>query len=306
MILCCGEALIDMLPRKSETGEDVFLPCGGGAAFNTAVALGRLGVPAGLVSGLSTDMFGDILLREMAQSSVSAKLAIRSDRPTTLAFLQLLSGQAEYGFFDENTAGRMILSADLPVIPDKVQAMIFGGISLASEPCGSSYETLMERQKSRCVTMIDPNIRPGSISDATDHRARIIRMLAMADMVKLSDEDMHWIFGKGQLADLAQNILKTGPSVVFVTKGAQGASAYCRDFSQHQSAANIAVVDTVGAGDTFNAGVLAALFRSGALNKPGIAALDQATVAAALALGAQAAGISVSRAGANPPWADDF
>ena len=117
MILCCGEALIDMLPRETAGGEACFAPYPGGAVFNTAIALGRLGTPAGLLSGISTDLFGAQLTRALAASQVRTDLAIRSDRPTTLAFVTLTEGQARYAFYDENTAGRMLTPTELPAIP---------------------------------------------------------------------------------------------------------------------------------------------------------------------------------------------
>ncbi|MEJ1999414.1 MAG: PfkB family carbohydrate kinase, partial [Maritimibacter sp.] len=118
MILCCGEALIDMLPRETGAGEAAFAPYAGGAVFNTAIALGRLGAETGFFSGLSTDLFGTILTDSLAASKVQADLAVRSDRPTTLAFVTLTNGQAKYAFYDENTAGRMMTPDDLPELPN--------------------------------------------------------------------------------------------------------------------------------------------------------------------------------------------
>ena len=111
MILCCGEALIDMLPRTLEAGEPAFMPAAGGAVFNTAIALARLGAPAGFLGGLSTDGFGDMLAGALVRSGVDIGLSPRSGLPTTLAFVTLVDGQASYMFYDENSAGRMV-SAD--------------------------------------------------------------------------------------------------------------------------------------------------------------------------------------------------
>ncbi|NKB27673.1 MAG: carbohydrate kinase [Rhodobacteraceae bacterium] len=306
MILSCGESLIDMLPRETAAGEAAFAPYPGGAVFNTAIALGRLGAPSGFFSGISTDLFGAKLVASLEDSDVDTALAARSDRPTTLAFVTLTDGQASYAFYDENTAGRMLAEADLPDIPDAVEAMFFGGISLVVEPCGATYEALMLREASRRVTMIDPNIRPGFIRDEGAYRARIDRMIAAADIVKISDEDLSWILGAGDPVDQARVLLKLGPSLICVTEGAKGARGVSRDHNVWVDATRVDVVDTVGAGDTFNAGVLAALHRAGALTKPGIAGLDGDAIRAALALGAQSAAVTVSRAGANPPWAHEL
>ena len=145
MILCCGEALIDMLPRQTALGEAAFAPHAGGAVFNTAIALGRLGASAGFFSGIAEDFMGQMLADTLQASNVDTSLVKRSARPSTLAFVQLVDGQARYAFYDVGTAGRMLSTDDLPTLPSSVAALFFGGISLAGEPCGTAYETLMLR-----------------------------------------------------------------------------------------------------------------------------------------------------------------
>ncbi len=314
MILSCGEALIDMLPRTTSAGEVAFAPYAGGAVMNTAIALGRLGVASGFFSGLSDDLMGEILVDTLAASKVDTSLAARSGRPTTLAFVKLVAGQATYAFYDENTAGRMLAVADLPVIPADVQALFFGGISLVNDPAASTYEALQARECAARVTMIDPNIRvkylelmesltPGTQSA---YRARIARMVARADIVKLSDEDLHWLMGPGDLVALARALIATGPKLVFLTIGAAGARAVTAAQDRFVAAVKVVVADTVGAGDTFNAGALAALHGAEALTKAGIAGVSDAVLDAALSLGTRAAAVTVSRAGANPPWSHEL
>jgi len=307
MILSCGEALIDMLPRTSTLGEAAFAPYAGGAVFNTAIALGRLGAPAGFFSGISTDMLGEILADTLTASKVDTSFCARSGRPTTVAFVKLVNGQATYAFYDEATAGRMLAVEDLPVIGPEVQAVFVGGISLVNDPAASTYEALQAREAAHRVTMIDPNIRPGFIAGKeTEYRARIERMIARADIVKLSDEDLHWLEGAGDLTALARGILAKGPKVVFITEGADGARAVTSRQDRFVAAQKVTVVDTVGAGDTFNAGVLAALHQAGALSKARLDVVSDAELDAALSLGTRAAAITVSRAGANPPWANEL
>jgi len=309
MILCCGEALIDMLPRQTTADEPAFAPYPGGAVFNTAIALGRLGAPSGFFSGLSTDLFGEMLQQALAASNVSATHAVQSARPTTLAFVKLVDGQATYAFYDENTAMRMLTPGDLPDLPADISALFFGGISLVGEPCGSAFEALMIREAPSRVTMIDPNIRPSFITDEPAYRARINRMIALADIVKISDEDLHWICqddSSDNIGALARDLLAQGPSLICVTEGAKGARGITRTAEVTVSAPKVTVADTVGAGDTFNAGVLAALYQAGALSKPALQNLDDRILTEALTLGAHSAAITVSRAGANPPWASEI
>ncbi|SFJ51400.1 carbohydrate kinase family protein [Jannaschia pohangensis] len=289
MILCAGEALIDMLPRETSDGPG-FYPATGGAVFNTAIALGRLGAPVALHTGLSTDLFGQRLSEAMSASRVGNRAAL-SDRPTTLAFVTLTDGHAEYAFYDEGTAGRMLTHAEAPDM-DGVTALFIGGISLAVEPCAEAYAALALDNRHLPI-MIDPNIRPGFIRDEDRFRARLTRLLGLADIVKLSDEDMEW------LGMSAGDVLDLGPKVLCLTKGAEGVRAITRTDEVHVAARKVDVVDTVGAGDTFNAGFLAGLHRAKALTK-GLPPHD--ALSEALKLGVAAAAITVSRAGANPPW----
>jgi len=294
MILCAGEALIDMLPRQTALGEATFMPCTGGAALNMAVALARLDTPVSLFTGLSTDMFGNQLRATLTAAGVGDRAAT-SDRPTTLAFVELVDGSARYAFFDENTAGRMLTADDLPALDD-VQAVALGGISLAVEPCADAFETLCTRAAPNKLVMIDPNIRPLFISDEARYRARLTRMMAVADIVKLSDEDLDWWNG-GDIDAL----LASGPKMLVMTKGPEGAVAIRASGMVSVPATRVDVVDTIGAGDTFNAGFMAGLSDANALSKAALATLSDDTLRNALTLGVQAAGITVSRAGANPP-----
>ncbi|WP_170377048.1 carbohydrate kinase family protein [Ruegeria atlantica] len=308
MILCCGEALIDMIATPTISGGDGFVPHSGGAVFNTAIALGRLGSPVGLLTGLSSDMFGEQLAEALKTSHVDASHVIRSDRPTTLAFVQLKDGHASYSFIDENSAGRMLMPEDMPDQLPAISALYFGGISLACEPCADAYAALLDRQGADRAVMIDPNIRPDFIKDQTRYRTRLNRMIAQADIVKVSDEDLDWIIpGPESITEKVPLLLQAGPAVVIVTRGGDGASGYLADGSETSVPVRpVQVVDTVGAGDTFNAGVLAELERGGQLTKTALRTLSTENLRAALAKGAEVAAITVSRAGANPPWAHEL
>jgi fructokinase len=302
MILCCGEALVDMVPRTSSASEACFAPFAGGAVFNTSIALGRLGSNSGYFGGISKDLFGQILIDGLTKSDVDTSVTVRSDRPTTLAFVELVDGQARYAFYDEGTAGRMLTPSDIPEDVTAYQAMFFGGISLVVEPCAQVFETLMAQAKPDCVTMIDPNIRPGFISDEAAYRARLDRMIANADIIKLSDEDLVWLRGEGTLKQLAHDLLKMGPKLVFITEGAKGAHGFTATAACFVPSKRVDVVDTIGAGDTFNAGILNALDTAGLLTKNAISSIGELEIEIALKRGAETAAVTVSRAGANPPW----
>lgn len=303
MILCCGEALMDMLPDG-----DAYVPYVGGAVFNTAVALGRLDAPVALVTGLSSDGFGQKISNGLAQSNVRADLAVQSDRPTTLAMVHLTNGQAQYSFYDSGSALRDIAPSDLPPVPDDVQALFFGGISLCNPPVADTLAGMAADQPPERVVMVDPNIRPGFADDEVAYCARLERVLARANIVKVSDDDLHWIVeGDAPLDAKARTLIDKGPTLVLVTRGGDGATAYCAsgvEVSQPAEAAQ--VVDTIGAGDTFNAGCLFALWQAGQLTPQAVADLTAEDLTRTIAFAARAAAITVSRAGANPPWATDL
>lgn len=302
MIVCCGEALIDMLPRISTEGEEGYVPYVGGAVFNTAIALGRLNVPTGFFTGISTDVFGEQLQEALAASHVDPRYIHLSDRPTTMAFVRLKNGHASYMFYDENTAGRMLTVDDMPNLSSDVAALHFSCISLIPEPCGSTYEALMRREQAARVIMFDPNIRKDFIPDREAHLARMMRMLEMADIVKLSDEDLAWFGETGEPAEIARRWLQKGPSLVIITMGSKGIAGFTADHSVLTEGERVTVQDTVGAGDTVNAGVLGFLYDKDLLTKDAVAKLSEDQVRAALAFANRAAAVTVSRAGANPPW----
>jgi fructokinase len=305
MILCCGEALIDFLPRRGADGADVYQPFNGGSVFNTAIALGRLGDKVGLFAGVSKDFFGDQLMDGLKASGVDLSFCRRKDNHTTLAFVKLVDGHARYSFIDDASAGRNLLKADLPKLPKAVGALHFGSISLIPEPCGGTYEALMKREARRRVISLDPNIRATLIKDKRKHFARLKRMMAMSDIVKISDEDVQFMTGKRDLHAAAKAWLKLGAKVVAITKGGEGVEVFTTRHSFKMDAPKVVVADTVGAGDTFTAGFLHHLFVAGQLTKKVLETIDEQSLKAAAAFAMKAAAVTVSRQGADPPWKNE-
>ncbi len=308
MILCCGEALIDMLPAPTAQGTEGFVPHCGGAIMNTAVALGRLGAEVGLFTGVSKDRFGQQLIDHLKASQVDLSYVVRPSRNTTLAFVHLENGQARYSFYNENTADRMLDVSILPDLPSDVTALFFGGISLITEPAADTYAAFLEKECDGRVVMMDPNIRENFISDAQRYRARLERMLCKTHIVKVSDEDLDWLHpGPAHLEEKARLLLASGPSVVVVTQGAKGATAFLKNGAVVSVAAQpVKVVDTVGAGDTFNAGFLHKLNELQCLHVKALRDLPVEVIEQAVTFGSKVAGISISRHGANPPWANEL
>ncbi|MEM9210021.1 MAG: carbohydrate kinase [Pseudomonadota bacterium] len=300
MILCCGEALIDMIPNA----DGAFMAHAGGAVFNTSIGLGRQGVAVSLVSGVSTDLFGKVLEQSLQDSHVATTHLIRSDLPTTLAFVKLVDGKASYAFYDENTAGRMIQPADFPIIPDVTKAMFFGGISLAVEPCADSYLDLLMRYTGQKLTVVDPNIRPSFIADEPRYRARMSQVLKHADIIKISDEDLNWWDRSNRdINDKATAFLSDKTKWVCLTLGDKGVRSFRMKGEPIEVAApRQTVIDTVGAGDAFNAGLLTMLDRKKALSANAISSLGDTDLKQVLSFATAFAADTVARAGSDPAW----
>lgn len=305
MILCCGEALIDMLPRKGTDGADVYQPFLGGSVYNTAVALGRLGTPVGFFAGISRDYFGDGLIDGLKAAGVNTRHVRRKNRHTTLALVKLSDGHARYSFINEGSADRMLEKQDIPTLSSAIKALHFGSISLIPEPCGGTYEALLKKASASRVISLDPNIRPTLIAEKSKHLKRLKRLIAHADIVKISDEDVKWMTGAQNFKAVAKSWLKSGAKVVAITQGGEGCHVFTKTLSFSLEAPKVKVADTVGAGDTFTAGFLTSLHRAGRLTKKSVATLDEASLRAAAIFAMRCAAVTVSRPGADPPWAKE-
>lgn len=308
MILCCGEALIDMIPDETSSGISCLVPKTGGAVFNTAIALGRLGADVGLFTGVSDDMFGRQLAADLSSSGVQTDHLVTLDAPTSLAFVELTDGHASYTFYTKGAADTVLESNHCPAVTGQ-DAMFFGGISLCTDPTASTLCALMQSASNAgVVTMIDPNIRTSFISDEAAYRHRLADMLSHADIVKLSDEDLAWLADSGEdVKTHVQSLQLPATTLALITKGSDGAAIY-KDGVEitHAAAKQVTVADTIGAGDTFNAGFLHALKTKGILSKAMLAASAPDVLQTAAEYANACAAITVSRQGANPPWANEL
>ncbi|MFJ4683484.1 carbohydrate kinase [Streptomyces sp. NPDC091377] len=299
MIVVAGEALIDLVPQ--DTGALAPLrPALGGGPYNTAVALGRLGSPTAFSSRVSRDAFGEALLDGLRRAGVDVSSVQRGTEPTTLAVATLdAGGSAAYGFYVDGTADRLFTAPDR--LPAATRAVSFGTCSLVLEPGATAYEELLRSAAARGVfTALDPNIRAVLIPDADAYRARFRGWLPSVDLLKLSEEDAHWLGGTPR-AWLAE-----GPAAVVVTHGGDGMSVFTRDGSEYSvPGEKVEVVDTIGAGDTVNAALLHGLSEQDALSVPALAALGRDGWTRLLRFAARAAAITCSRAGAEPPYASE-
>jgi fructokinase len=302
MILVCGEALIDFVPL-GQSAEPAYEARPGGSLFNVAMGLGRLDVRVGFLGRLSRDPFGTMLRRRLETDGVDCRFVLEGDEPSTLAIVHLEAGaEPVFTFHGEGTADRLLEVADLPEeLPDEVSALHFGSISLVREPGASAYEALMRREQGRRLISLDPNVRPGLIGDHAAYLARLEGWAALSDLVKVSRADLAWLYPALAPEEAAAAWLARGPALVVVTRGHEGAVGLTASDRVEVPGRPVTVSDTVGAGDSFTAGLLASLHAAGRLDRAAIRDLTAAELRACLAFAAAAASITCTRAGAQPP-----
>jgi len=308
MIVSCGEALIDFVPMEGKNGEFGYKPCEGGSPFNVAIGLGRLDVPTGFLGRISTDFFGDLLMRHLDRNGVDTSLVLRGSENTTLGFVSLPKdgGEPQYAFVATGSADRTVSLEDFPdPLPEDATVLQFGSISLVQEPGATAFEALMRREAGRRVLVLDPNVRPGLISDRDAYIARLESWIALMDLVRASVVDIEWLYPGESLASVAERWAALGPNIVVFTLGEEGAVAWSSAGETQVPGVRVTMADTVGAGDSFFSGFLGALHRSGNLTRDGLPSLASDDLSAALAFGCRCAGITCSRDGADPPWSNE-
>ncbi|HEV3461480.1 MAG TPA: carbohydrate kinase [Candidatus Dormibacteraeota bacterium] len=297
MIVVCGEALIDLV--DSPDGGQRGTP--GGGPFTTARALARLGVPTEFLGRLSTDAFGQQLRDLLAADGADLSLTSFGPEPTTIAIADVDSdGHAAYRFIIDGTSAPNLTRPMLPAsLPSGVRALHVGTLGLVFEPIAPTLAGLVEREHGNLLVMVDPNIRAAALNGAAGYRARLDGIIAESTIVKASDADMAWLYPEVELVSAARALLDHGPRLVVVTLGADGAFGVCDGTEVHVPAPGVDVVDTIGAGDAFGAGLLAWLYDRDRLNRD--LRLEREDLRAALEFACLVASITCTRAGANPP-----
>ncbi len=306
VVVVCGEALIDLTHGPHDADLHYIGHVGGGPC-NTAVALGRLGTPTGLLGRISTDRFGQAIRTHMSSSSVDFRYVTDTADPTMLAVATISdSGNADYSFYMAGTADVGLTAATLPVLDESVAILHFGTLALALEPVGTALCALAKREIGRRLLALDPNVRLVAISDVDGYRSRIEELVSIADVVKISDGDLSALWPTLSVEEQAAKLFESGPVLLCVTRGGDGVTVFHASGRFEVAAAHVEVVDTIGAGDTFNAALLHALVERGTVRREDIAAMSHDAIRDCVAFSARAAAITCSRAGANPPWANEL
>ncbi|MDH0303252.1 MULTISPECIES: carbohydrate kinase [unclassified Pseudomonas] len=306
MYLVCGEALFDVfsLENSTRSSELGFTAIAGGSPFNVAVGLRRLGVASALFGGLSSDYLGARLRRVLEEQRVDCRYVVTSDAPTTLAMVGLdANGSAQYHFRGEGCADRQVTLAHLPELDERVRGIHVGSYTLVVKPVADTLMALVERERDRRLISLDPNVRLNPQPDVALWRRQVEAFAGHAHVIKASEEDITLLYPGRETRDVARGWLNERCRLVFVTHGAEGASVHCTHGSwQRPADTSLPVQDTVGAGDTFQAALLACLARLGVYSPADVAMLPRDAIDAILAYSIRAAAITCSRVGPDLPF----
>jgi fructokinase len=302
MIVCCGEALIDMVPLGDRP--DAFLACPGGCPYTTAIAAARLGAEAAFLGRIGNDFLGARLFDRLVANGVDASPVARRDQGATLAFVSRSpSGDARYAFYSEGAADRSFAAEDLPPsLPPRARYLVIGSISMLQEPLATTVESLAERERDRLLVSFDPNIRPGLIPDRAAYMRRFERWASLSAIVKISSDDLEWLYPGASPENGIARLRSLGPELVVVTLGHAGSIAEHSRAAARAGAFAVKVADTIGAGDTFHAALLFLLDREGVASREDLLGIDAASLGYMLSFANAAAAADCTHAGAEPPY----
>lgn len=309
MILVFGENLIDYIQEPDDGPLPLYRAYPGGSPFNTAMAVGRQAVDVAYMMPISSDSLGQLLRRTLEASDVIC-LGAPTDKPTALAVVSLNDGQPSYQFYRDDTADRQVTADGFrAALPDQVTACYVGGAAIASGSDGEAVADFLSELSAKGVPVtFDPNIRPAFIDDRTTYLKRYEKTLASADLMKLSDEDMEWLYPATDIDAKAEELFNEQDlGLLILTKGGDGAVAFSANGRVDVPAAPVPnLVDTVGAGDTFMATLIAEFTKRGLISKSALRSAPADQIETVLQTAALAAAINCGRKGCNPPTASEL
>ncbi|HEU5157488.1 MAG TPA: carbohydrate kinase [Streptosporangiaceae bacterium] len=306
-VVVVGEALVDLTADEGDPTRFTAHP--GGSPANVAVTLARLGTPVRFVGRLARDGFGRLLRRHLSDNGVDLSLCVEATEPSGLAVVTMDSlGRTEYAFHVTGAADWQWKTAELPYgLGAETLAIHTGSLALALPPGGPAITVwLAEQRRAQRVISIDPNVRPAVLGDPRPYRPRLESWVSRSDIVKVSIEDLAWIYPGEDPDGIALRWSARGPALVVVTHGAEGIDAVVDGQIVRRPAHPTAVADSVGAGDAVSGALLDWLARHDRLSRQALAAITPGEVAAALDFAAEVAAVTVSRPGADPPHRDEL
>jgi fructokinase len=303
MIVVCGEALMDVFDAGTTATGNALDARIGGSPYNVALGLARLGQPVAFCGAVSTGFLGQRLMRSLADEGIDTSCVQRTGAPTSICVVGLdARGVPAYDFYGERGADRQLETAFvLDRAPRDAHAMHFGSYAMVVEPVAQAQRALVEREHQRALISYDPNIRAMIEPSLQVWRDTLQWMLPRTHLLKVSEEDLAVLYPGQALEALATHWLAQGPRLVVITRGDNGAMGFSTAGSTSVPTLRVQMVDTVGAGDTFQAALLTWLAEHDRLSIDGVTALDAASLHALLAFASRAAAITCSRRGADLP-----
>ncbi|WP_367084436.1 carbohydrate kinase [Pseudomonas sp. HOU2] len=307
MYLVCGEALFDFFSEDDASGlasKVNFKAIAGGSPFNVAVGLRRLGVDSALFAGLSTDYLGRRLQQVLQDEGVRADYLIDFAAPTTLAMVAVgANGSPHYSFRGEGCADRQLSAAHLPQLGADVRGLHIGSFSLVVQPIADTLLTLVQRESGKRLITLDPNVRLNPEPNIDLWRERVATLVQLADMIKVSDEDLSLLYPEQDPQRVIEGWLQHRCQLVFLTRGGEGATVFSRAHgSWSVPACSVTIADTVGAGDTFQAALITWLTEQGLDSVEGVQQLSREQIDAMLRFAVQAAALTCSKTGPDLPY----
>ena len=306
MILVCGENLIDYIQEPSDGGLPLYRAFPGGSPFNVSMAIGRQSVPVGYMMPLSSDSLGQLMTKTLEDSGVIC-LNPASEKPTALAVVSLSEGIPTYQFYRDDTADRQIsLEQLMEISPQEVTAVHIGGAGIANGRDGDEVAEFAAQMSQKGIPVtFDPNVRPAFIDTREAYLKRFEKTLRSSDLMKLSDEDLEWLHPDQDVEASARAIFAAEDlGLLILTKGGEGAMVLSRYGETSIPAAHVEnLVDTVGAGDTFMATLIAELTKRGLIGKKALREAAEDQIELIVSTAARAAAINCGRKGCNPPTA---
>lgn len=328
LVTCMGESLIDFVPLDatsksvsasgagevrpgdqagmalpgSVVGTD-FRMHSGGSILNVAVGLTRLGHHVAFAGKIAEDYFGHHLLQTLKTEGVDTRFVSTTKALTALAFVAMEEGEPVYSFYGDGTADTLLTSDDVPEsLYQETSILHVGSISLLRGTTPATVLETFERLKGKALLSLDPNIRVSMIHDEAAYRTLLQRLIALTDILKLSNVDLAWLLPGVSMEEALLHLCGLGPALVIITQGEKGVLARSV-ISQtlHVSTFPVTVIDTVGAGDTFCAGVLARLADEAFLSRERALSLTEQELRAVIRFASAAASLNCTREGANPP-----
>lgn len=303
MFLCCGDALVDCFATEDGAASIRLDGRIGGSGLNVALGLARLGRKVAFLTKNGTDPIGRRILGFLRNEGIDTRLVIGTDRNSTLAIVETdASGEPRYAFHAEGSADRSLTPAELPPLPPEIRALHVGSYTTVLEPAASAYLALVRREHGQRFVAYDPNVRLTAAPDPEVWRQSVTNFAASAHLLKLSQEDARQLYPKRGIEALAADWIQRGVRLVVVTRARDGAVAFTSEgCSAAMPALPVTVADTLGAGDSFQAALLAWLERHDALLGTAASALDSDALQAMLGFASRAAAVTCSRRGADLP-----